>query len=169
MNTIDSSVSGSPLVVGGMVMLLGAWISQQILYEKWREQLSELAIKESTFNAYDSAHSFFELLLNIAPVHDREQILHASIAHYWKGLMILIEQLPSDLYKASYKEIWDPLPKQNNDVPVAALSAQWTANWQNSLRVDQAASRSYEYALKRLILEVKATKQTVINMRELIE
>jgi len=158
------------LIVGGMLMLLAAWVSQQVLYERWREQLADIAIGESIFNSYASAHSFFELLLKNAAEKDRNDIMKEEVQHYWKGLDYLEKKLPPDLWRAAYfEDVWNPLPKKQNDVSIDQLPPEMRKNWQVSIGVDSMTSQWYQPEFKKAMLEAEATIKAVARMKERIE
>jgi hypothetical protein len=152
------------LIVGGMVMLLSAWISQQVLYEKWREQLADIAFGESIFNSYASAHSFFELLLMNAPEKDRVQIMAEEFDSYWMGLNALRAPTSEAYLNAYFKDVWDKLPKQDGDVTIGAIPDDFKKPWRISLQIDSTWP-----SFKEAILDAQATINAVARIKRKLE
>jgi hypothetical protein len=157
------------LIVTGMLILLAAWVSQQVLFERWSEQLDGIANGESVFNSYASAHIFFELDLKNAAEKDQNEIMNEEVQHYWKGLYFLMQELPSDELDTSYKTIWKPQENPQGDVSIDSISPELKQDWRIALQADSTLSKVHGPSFKDAIIGAAAALDAVDKAKKQIE
>lgn len=86
----DMIVSGKIMILAGGIVLLISWLLQNVLFQKWDDDLSDIEQARSVFTSYESTNSLFNSIYLIAAPDQKNMIRSYQIANYRDGLSMLV-------------------------------------------------------------------------------